>query len=161
MIAPSGTLSGGGTINGNVLSNATVSPGDPATLTINGDYTQKADGTLVIDISSTTDFSILDVTGKASLDGTAEFDFLNGYIPGPNTDFAFLQAGSVAGDFSALDFVGINCPSCTFNLSTLSLDTGSTPPSSAVPEPGTLVFFATGLLGMCYMLQHTNRRVKV
>jgi PEP-CTERM motif len=158
-----GTLTGSdGKTAGDVINGATVSPGffRPTTLTINGDYTQNADGTLLIDISSATDFSILDVSGKASLDGTAEFDFLSGYVPAPNTDFAFLEAGSVAGDFSSLDVVGIRCPSCTFNLNTLSLDTGSMSPSrNTVPEPGTLIMFASGLLGMCYVLQRTRRRV--
>lgn len=150
-----GTLSGSGTIDGNVSNDATVSPGDPATLTIQGDYTQNAGDTLVIDIASATDFSMLDVSGEASLDGTVDFDFLDGYVPGANTDFAFLQAGSVAGDFSALGFMGINCPSCTFNLRTLSLDTGSTPPGAETPEPGTLVLFATGmLLGLAWLLRN-------
>ncbi len=149
-----GTLSGSGTIKGNVVNDAIVSPGDPATLTINGGYTQKADGTLVIDIAGATDYSILDVSGEASLDGAVDFDFLNGYVPGANTDFAFLEAGSVAGDFSALDVMGINCPSCKFNLSTLSLDTGDTPPTfgSPVPEPGMLILFGTGLLGLVALL---------
>lgn len=143
-----GTLSGAGTIQGNVTDDAVLAPGDPATLTIDGNYTQNADGTLVIDIASATDFSMLDITGAASLDGTVDFDFLNGFVPGPHTDFAFLTAGSVAGDFSSLDFTGIKCSSCTFNLNTLSLDIGSTPPSSATPEPGTLALFGTGLLAL-------------
>jgi hypothetical protein len=108
-----GKFSGTGTVTGDVVDDAVISPGNPGeplfpgtTLTINGNYAQKTDGALLVDISSATDFSILDVSGKASLDGTAEFDFLNGYIPGPNTDFTFLEAGSVAGDFTSLEFMG-------------------------------------------------------
>jgi PEP-CTERM motif len=157
-----GELFGNDTVDGDLVNRSVVSPsfvGTPAMLTINGSYTQKADGTLLIDISGATDFSVLDVTGEASLDGTAKFDFLNGYVPGANTDFPFLEAGSVIGDFASLDFIGIKCATCTFDLSTLSLDTGSTAPSPAVPEPGTLVFFATGLLALGSVLRRKSRHV--
>jgi hypothetical protein len=153
-----GTLYGSGTVNGNVVNDAIVSLADPATLTINGSYTQKDDGALVIQIGSATAYSILDVNGEASLGGTVDFNFLNGYAPGANTDLAFLEAGSVTGDFSAVEFTGINCPTCTFNLSTLSLDTGSIPPTST-PEPGTLILFGTGLLALATLLRRRRRLV--
>jgi hypothetical protein len=153
-----GKLFGSGTVTGNVVNSAVTSPDDPSgnTLTISGNYTQKADGTLLIDISGPKDFSILDVTGEALLDGTAEFDFLNGYVPGPNTSFAFLEAGSVVGDFTSLSFINppfnnLRCPTCTFNPKTLSLDTGSTPPTTS--EPGTLLLFGTGFFASFWLLR--------
>ncbi len=168
-----GTVSGENTMDASVINGGAVSPGDLTsaptyecvsgppcfnTLTINGDYTQKIDGTLLIDIASASDYSILDVSGEASLDGTVDFDFLNGYVPGTNTDFAFLQAGSVLGDFASVDISGITCPTCTLNLSTLSLDTGNTPPTPPpVPEPGTLILFGTGLLASFFLLHRKSR----
>ncbi|MGH9351188.1 MAG: PEP-CTERM sorting domain-containing protein [Terriglobia bacterium] len=151
-----GTLSGSGAVNGSVVSSATVYPGDPTTLTINGNYTQNAGGMLVIDISSATDYTMLDVNGNANLDGTVDFNFLNGYVPLENTGFAFLHvSGSASGDFAGLDIAGINCPSCTLDLSTMSLDTGNTPPSpiSTTPEPGSLLLFGTGLVGLAWTLR--------
>jgi len=70
-----GTLSGAGTITGNVVNDATVAPPVFPGLRINGAYTQGADGTLAIDISSPMDLSLLYVTGKASLGGTVDFVF--------------------------------------------------------------------------------------
>jgi hypothetical protein len=164
LMAPSvditgGALSGGGTVTGHLVNGAIVTPSTaapniiPATLTTDGDYTQNADGTLLVDIASATDFSILKVTGKASLDGTVDFDFLNGYVPGPNTDFAFLKVGNVAGDFTTLEFTNLyDCTTCTFNLTTLSLEIGSHAPSD-VPEVSPLILFATGSLGLAAVLR--------
>ncbi len=145
-----GTLSGSGTIDGSVVNGALIAPGDPTKLTINGDYTQGPNGTLVIDISSLTDFTILDVTGTATLNGAVDFDFLDGYVPQANTAFPFLKAGYVSGDFTSLDVTGINCPHCFFDPFTLTLDIGSTPPtpSSTTPEPASVILFGTALLGV-------------
>jgi hypothetical protein len=150
-----GDLSGDGTIQGDLQNDALVEPGLASTLTVDGNYTQGADGTLLIDISSLTDFSSLDITGSATLGGTVEFDFLNGFVPQANDTFAFLDAANVAGDFSSLDLVGIDCASCTvgFNGSnfTFNLDTGSTSPTAIpTPEPATLVLLLTGLLALAW-----------
>jgi hypothetical protein len=156
VIISGGTLSGSGTIHGNLVNGAIVSPltvvpnsfpatYTPATLTVHGDYTQNADGALVIDIASAEDYSTLDISGTASLDGIVDFDFLNGYVPAANTDFTFLKADSITGAFSAFDFTNGSCPTCSFQVRT-------------TPELGSLTLFGTGLLGLASLLLKKRTR---
>ena len=159
-----GSLSGDGTIQGDLVNNALLNPGLVGTpLTIDGNYTQGSNGTLLIDISSLTSFSSIDITGGATLAGTVEFDFQNGFVPGANDSFSFLDASSVTGNFSSVDLVGIDCSSCTAGLQgsnfIFSLDTGSTPPTQpSVPEPSTLLLLATGLLALSWSRRRRRSR---
>jgi hypothetical protein len=149
VIISGGMLSGSGMIRGNIINAATVvpstvvpsscSPATPTTLTIHGNYTQDSDGTLVIDIASATDFSMLDIIGAASLGGTVDFEFLNGYVPAPNSEFTFLEASSITGGFRTFDFTNGSCPTCSFQMRT-------------TPEPGSLILFGTALLGLAALL---------
>ena len=98
-----GTLAGTGTIKGNVNNIRTVSPGTvdpgsagaPGTLTIDGDYTQQSDATLMIQIAGISDgqFSVLDVMGAVNLNGTLKPVLLI-FVPGVDQMFAFLLYGS-------------------------------------------------------------------
>jgi fibronectin-binding autotransporter adhesin len=160
-----GSLTGDGTLQGDLTNDALVNPGLSGTaLTVDGNYTQGPDGTLLIDIASLTDFSSLDVTGNASLDGTVEFDFLNGYVPQASDTFAFLDAASVSGDFSSFDFVGIDCPGCTAGFdtadSTFSLQMSGLNPTASTPEPGTLGLLAMGLIALSLAARRRRLRAR-
>ena len=68
-----GTLSGNGTVGGNVFNSGVVSPGhSPGKLTVKGNYTQTAAGTLLIEVAGRNagQFDVLAVGGKANLAGT-------------------------------------------------------------------------------------------
>jgi hypothetical protein len=68
-----GTVQGGGTITAGTVSNTggTVHPeNSPGVLTVNGDYTQGAGGTLDTNINGAINFGQLKVNGAASLAGT-------------------------------------------------------------------------------------------
>jgi autotransporter-associated beta strand protein len=96
-----GTLAGIGTIQGDVTNaGGTVTPGDPlGSLTVSGNYTQQASGTLLINIAGVgaDQFSLLNVLGTAELDGDLNPVLLNGFIPAIGDSFTFLNYASVSG----------------------------------------------------------------
>jgi outer membrane autotransporter protein len=100
------TLGGSGTITGDVVNNGNVAPGDPTTLTINGNYTQNSAGNLQVQINNLgntpgVNSSLLSVAGLASVAGTVEIQPASGtYTNG--TRYTFLEAGLISGTFSGL-----------------------------------------------------------
>lgn len=95
-------LGGSGLIVGNVLNNGTLAPGNsPGTLTINGSFTQSTSGTLQIEIASPSVFDRLVVSGAANLAGTLQALNLGPALEYGQT-YAFLEAGSITGDFDQI-----------------------------------------------------------
>jgi len=96
-----GTLRGHGTIAGDVTNDGIVWPGGSmGTLTILGNYTQNADGTLQLDVTPT-QASMLKVGGHANLAGTLNLIFAPGTYS-TNT-FALVQAASLSGTFNTVN----------------------------------------------------------
>jgi hypothetical protein len=164
-----GTLGGSGSVIGNVFNGGTVNPGDPTTLTVDGNYTQGPNGLLLMDISSASDFAMLDVTGNSSLAGTAEFDFLDGFVPTGSTSFGFLTASNISGNFNSVDFSGLDCLQCSIGFNStndmLTLEVSDASPivsqpgtSTSAPEPGTLSLFAAGVIGLIGLIGISRKR---
>ena len=102
-----GTISGSGTIGGSVSNSAgTTAPGNsPGILTIDGDYTQGAAGTLAIEIQGTTpgdQYDRLIVNGQANLAGTLDVS-LTDFTPSNGDTFDILDFSSVSGNFDTLN----------------------------------------------------------
>lgn len=94
-----GTLSGHGTIVGNVANNGTVAPGGSiGVLTVNGDYSQSAAGVLSLEVSPTANSS-LHITGTATLAGEIQLVTDPGVYRKGQT-YRFLTAGTVVGGFT-------------------------------------------------------------
>jgi hypothetical protein len=96
-----GMLSGSGTVSGDVVNSGHIDP--LGILTIQGNCTQTAQGTLNIEIGGTTagtDYGKLVVTGLATLDGTLNVELTNGYMPNVGDSFQVLIFGSRSGDFA-------------------------------------------------------------
>ena len=100
-VSASGTLSGHGTITGNINNHGHVAPGGSiGTTTVLGNYTQNSVGVLSIEATPTAS-SVLSVSGVATLGGTVAVTFDAGtYTVGHVYDF--MNAGSFSGAFSSI-----------------------------------------------------------
>jgi len=108
------TLEGVGTIQGPVPSSGVVSPGtEPAatrfaTLNVNGNYVQNADGRLIVQIGDapTNQFDKFAVSGTATLAGTLDVRLPAGFAPSPGEQFTVMTYASRTGAFSNITFQG-------------------------------------------------------
>jgi hypothetical protein len=79
------SLVGSGTLSASLVNGGTVSPGNSTgIITIDGDYTQEAGGTLVIELGGTspgTGYDQLVVTGTATMGGTLDVSLLPEFTP--------------------------------------------------------------------------------
>jgi len=118
-----------GTISGSVTSNASINIGDaPMTvgaLMFNGNYTQRANGSLTFDIASLTQYDQLNVSGHASLNGLMTVDLLRGYIPQIGNMFDIMNFAGESGTFSTVVGLPINSQEhfvLEYNATNLTLD---------------------------------------
>ena len=99
-----GVLTGSGTIVGTVVNAAEVSPGAAAgTITVIGNYTQTAAGTLKIEIGGSetgTQHDRLTVNGLATLNGALQVSLINGFTPATGNFFDILGFTTRSGAFA-------------------------------------------------------------
>jgi autotransporter-associated beta strand protein len=103
-----GTLGGSGTTGSvTVNSGGIVAPGQSQTLHVNGNYTQNAGGVLKIRVAGADPNASgrLDITGSATVAGTLEVHFLNGFLPASGQIIKVLNVGGAfAGSFGQIIF---------------------------------------------------------
>jgi hypothetical protein len=117
-----GKLAGGGTlsvINGAMINGGIVSPGSsPGILDIQGNYTQNANSALNIEIDGPTavsQYSVLAVSGTATLGGTLNILRPTSFIPAAGRTFQIVTAGAVSGTFATVNGLSIK-PSEFFTI---------------------------------------------
>jgi autotransporter-associated beta strand protein len=107
-----GTLGGGGTVGSvTVNSGGVVAPGDPKTLTVNGDYEQSSASTLALAITGAApdQFNQMIVGGTITLTAGSilELDFTGGFAPHTGDEFDLLTFDSLTGSFTTVKIVGL------------------------------------------------------
>ncbi|CAN7528684.1 autotransporter domain-containing protein [Bradyrhizobium sp. LjRoot220] len=101
-----GTLGGTGTVGNTIINGGTLAPGNSiGTLTVNGSLTMTAASTYLVQISGTSSDKTV-VTGTANLAGKVTVDPLARVAA--TTTYTILNAGTVSGSFSTVDFLAAN-----------------------------------------------------
>ena len=100
-----GLLGGSGLVKGNAFNHGIVSPGNsPGTLTVHGNFTQSAGGTLRIEVAglAASEHDLLAIHGAAHLAGTVRVVRLGGFKLHVGDEVTFLTAaGGVNGTFAS------------------------------------------------------------
>jgi uncharacterized protein with beta-barrel porin domain len=98
------SVGGNGTINGNLVNNGLVSPGNsPGTLSIGGNFTQTSAGTFLLEAASLSTFDRLNATGSATVAGTLAAVGFSGHNLSPGDSYQFLTAeGGISGTFDTI-----------------------------------------------------------
>ena len=147
-----GTLTGNGTINGNVANTGgAVNPGLGAgKIQINGTYGQSSGGSLNIDLgghAQGSQYDLLSISNTATLGGTLNVDLINGFFPSNGDIFQVMTYSGFSGTFSTIN--GLNLGNGltlipVYNPGDFELRAqGSS--VAATPEPSSIAFLVTGL----------------
>ncbi len=153
-----GQLLGSGTIGGSIVNiGGLLSPGHSAgSITINGNYTEGAAGALLIELAGLTSgqFDYLDVNGTASLGGTLDIAFLNGFHPAVGDTFHIMDFNSRTGDFDSIQVLGAS----GYQFLPEYTSGGLTLLTQAVPEPSTIVMAVVGLVCLLLLARRHRRQ---
>ena len=101
------SLTGSGTIYGEVVNNGLVSPGNSPGITNVATFDQGPNGTTLIEIGGIAGAGVdpngwdqVNVSGAATLGGTIQIALYNGFIPSLGNSFLIFTWGSVTGQFA-------------------------------------------------------------
>ncbi len=111
VLLPGATLTGGGTVQGDVFNSGIVRPGDDmGRLHIGGNFTQTTGGRLEMQLGGSepeTEFDVLSIGGVAVLEGTLALELVVGFTPVLGSSFSLAEFASNDGQFSAFDLPNI------------------------------------------------------
>ncbi|HET9407321.1 MAG TPA: hypothetical protein VFO39_08790, partial [Candidatus Sulfotelmatobacter sp.] len=170
LITPTGTLSGTGSVTGNVMMQGVLSPGDsPGILHITGNYAQTSTAVFIFETLGTGagQSDELIVNGNISLNGAFDVDLLSGFAPASGDSWVVLDyTGTRTGTFASelfpvlssglgwlvlyddvntdvvLDICALGSTNCVAGTETGGGGGGGGGTGgSPTPEPGTLMLF--------------------
>jgi len=129
-VTSGGKLLGSGTVQGEVViaSGKFVPGGSPGNFSINGSLEQQAGGEMDIFIGGVTPgsgFCQVNITGAATLGGTLNVVFTNGFIPPAGQTVTILNAAGVNGTFAHVNGASVSYGATSVTLSNLTGTTGT------------------------------------
>ncbi len=145
-----GTLSGTGTLNGNLTMAGMMMPGNPTgTFTLNGNYTQTSAGTLAEQVGwlNGSNANLFKVSGTASLAGTLALSLLSGSNPMVGDSFILMTFLSDTGTFSTVTGTNLGdnlVLDVIYDAHDVRVEVESA--SVATPEPSSNFLLLAGLL---------------
>ena len=142
------SLTGGGTILGDLTIDGTLDPGGSTGLLAVEDLTLAAGGILTLKLGGTVRGSAYDArssSGDVVLEdgSTLSVALINGFVPAPGDTFDVLDFASLTGTFTTLNLPALD-PGLTWDTGRLYADGVL----EVVPEPATLALVALGALAV-------------
>ena len=108
-VAAGGTLGGTGVVNGAILANGVVAPGEGiGTLTVNSNVTFGSTGVLSVELAATNICDVLAVTLDAMAAGTLKVTLTNGLVPAVGDAFTVMTAFTINGGFASNDLPSLD-----------------------------------------------------
>jgi hypothetical protein len=146
-----GSLIGGGSVFANIFNSGRVAAGNsPGILSINGNYTQSAVGTLEIEVGGLVagpQFDRFAITGNSSLNGTLDIKLSNGFVPAIGNTFQIMTFASRSGTFSVTNGTAAGLGH------RFRPDYATTAVTLAVTNGGPPTFWSTGLTNGLVLLR--------
>lgn len=145
-LTSSGTIRGGGSIIGNVVSSGLTAPGmSVGTLSLDGNLMLESvagDGSvLAFEIADASSFDRLTVSGSVALAGALKVDLLPGFAPKVGDSFQLMTFASFSGNFDAYQLPALGAGLYLQPV----LHAGNLTLTVAVPEPQTYAMLLMGL----------------
>ena len=153
------TLSGSGSIAGNLVNAGVLSP--QGTLRVGGNFTNTGAGLLLIRVSSAQVFDVLSIAGRANLGGTLQVLASTSYQPTPGDTLRILTAaGGVSGSFASVLQPGYftltyNADNVALGVAAPSEDSTPGAPGASGSTPGTGVLSPTAAAALSATIEPT------
>ena len=158
------TLTGDGTVQGSVVADGTLAPGNAiGTFTVTDDYTMNDSAWLFAEINGDTlATDQIAVRDEFTANGSLLVSLASGTVLNPGDSFRIINAAAILGSFDAVTLPTLDTPGLFWDLSSLyatgQYAAGTIAVGMVVPEPSTLALLASlgaaGLIGSLRRRQH-------
>ncbi len=155
-VGTGGTVSGNGTLDGAVINDGAINPGNsPGILSIAGDLTLTDSSVLTFEVAGALagQYDVIAVGGALSANGTLRVVNTGGYVPVAGDTLNFVTFASRSGGFDSVAFEGFGAGA---NL--VGGFSGGAFQVAAVPEPHEWALLLSGLVLLRFATRRRSRR---